>query len=85
MTPRRPPLVRPPPKTAPEHERACWWRVHRMGLTRAALAKRIGLSVSEIANYEAGIMRQSGRAPDYKRYRLLCAAVDAGVDGFDWS
>lgn len=75
---------RPPARTAPAHLRARWWREHKMGLTRAELAARIGLTESEIANYEAGLRRQSGAAPDYARYRLLCAAVDAGLDGFDW-
>lgn len=72
----------PPRRGAPEADRAAWWRIHKMRLTQAELAARIGLTPQQVWNYESG--RQRGAAA-WRRYRLLCAAVDRGAEAFAWS
>jgi hypothetical protein len=70
-----------PGRGTPEHERAKWWRIHQAKLTQAELAGRIGLSVKQVANLEAG---RETNASAWRRYRLLCAAVDRGAEAFAW-
>lgn len=83
------PVKRPgpqPPASAPEHERALWWRL-QMGLSRAELAEKTGFSASSIQDFEAGVNRTSGQAitaSAWRRYRMACAAVAAEI-AFDWT
>ena len=69
----------------PEPARARQWR-ERLGLSRAALGKRIGYSVEAIADFELGRHRSSKAQiseRSWTTYRLACAAVAAGF-AFDW-
>lgn len=73
--------------TAPEHERALFWRKHVVKLTRDQLSELVGVSVSRIADIEAGKSRANGAPIDaatMTRYRMACAAVTLGVS-FDWT
>lgn len=68
-----------------DYERARQWRV-RLGLSRKRLAELSGYSPSAIQYMEGGINPQTGRKighADFARYRLVCAAVAAGLV-FDW-
>ena len=68
----------------PEHERARQWR-ETCGLTRQQLSELSGYSLRQIALYEAG-KTNTGEPIDataWHRYRLVCAAIMAGLD-FDW-
>lgn len=75
-----------PPKSAPEHVRARFWRENIAKMSRPALAEAIGYSVSTIGDMEAGMNRITKKPIDavtMKRYRLLCMTV--GLDAeFDW-
>jgi transcriptional regulator with XRE-family HTH domain len=68
----------------PEHERARQWR-EACGLTRSDLSGLTGYSESSIKQMETG--KNSAGEPvgedAWQRYRLVCAAVMAGLD-FDW-
>lgn len=78
---------RAPPANAPEHLRARYWRLHVARLTLAALAKRLHMTIGTIADYEAGRSRRTGRrisSAARRRYRLLCAALDRGLDRWYW-
>ena len=75
-----------PDPSAPEHERARWWRENIVKLSRRELAERIGVSESTITNFELGHVRETGKPIDENamlRYRLACAAITLGVE-FDW-
>jgi transcriptional regulator with XRE-family HTH domain len=68
----------------PEHERARQWR-DALGLTRAALSDLTGYSTRQIELFESG-KTNAGEpiaSAAWQRYRLICAAVMAGLD-FDW-
>lgn len=68
-----------PSADAPEGVRAHWWRENVLRMSRPQLADKIGRSVSYIESLELGT-----RPPeDFTAYRLLCAAVWAGLE-FDW-
>ncbi|MDQ0132651.1 DNA-binding XRE family transcriptional regulator [Neorhizobium galegae] len=75
-----------PPKNAPEHLRARYWRENIAKMSRPELAEAIGYSVSTIGDMEAGMNRITKKPIDplaMKRYRLLCMTV--GLDAeFDW-
>jgi transcriptional regulator with XRE-family HTH domain len=76
-----------PPLTAPEHEKALWWRKVIVNMTRAELSALVGVSESRIADIENGKTRGSGAVIDQDtmtRYRMACAAVSLGVQ-FDWT
>lgn len=76
----------PPAPDAPEHVRARWWRIHSVKMTRAEVAETTGVSVSRIADIEAGENRTTKTPIDdatMKRYRMACAAVTLGVE-FDF-
>ena len=68
-------------------DRARAWRKSR-GLSQRDLAELTGYTSASVADYERGISRNSGGALSpamWRRYRLVCAAVDAGLqDRFDW-
>lgn len=67
------------------HEKARAWR-KAMKLTRPALARLIGYSVRAILNMERGSTSQ-GQPTDaaaWTRYRMACAGVASGQEGFDW-
>lgn len=68
-----------------ENDRAREWRqFHR--ISRRELALFTGFSESSIVDFERGT-RHDGTPIDpkaWKRYRLACAAVSAGVTDFDW-
>lgn len=75
-----------PPKSAPEHVRARYWREHIAKMSRPELAEAIGYSVSTIGDIEAGMNRATRQPIDpvtMKRYRLLCAGVGLDIE-FDW-
>lgn len=67
-----------PSPDAPEGMRAAWWREHRMGLSRPALADRLGINFQRIVRYEQMIV-----VPQL--YRLACAAISADAENFDWT
>ena len=75
-----PPFDLPPPglgrHALPERERGRRWREAK-GYSRAQLADLIGYSERMVRSVE------SGAEPLMQRYRLACAAVDAGLK-FDW-
>lgn len=61
------------------------WRIARKLSTRQ-LAALTGFSEPSIRNFESGIRSdgvQVSGSPAL-RYRLCCAAIDAGVTDFDW-
>lgn len=69
-----------------EHARARLWRVNR-DLTMQELSDLTGYSVAAICLFEAGVTSVgAGIAPEvWRRYKLCCAAVEAGaVRKFDW-
>jgi transcriptional regulator with XRE-family HTH domain len=68
----------------PEHERARHWR-ETMKLSRAELSAMTGYSESSIKQMETGKNSAGDPVGDdaWQRYRLICAAVMAGLD-FDW-
>ena len=71
---------------APQHDKARWWREDVMDLSRKQLAALTGVSVSRIADMEAGKTRGNGKPIDpgtMRRYRMACAAVALGAE-FDW-
>lgn len=74
--------------TLSEGERAKAWR-ERLGLSRNALADALGFSPSQIQDYEEGARRGKKGADAvisdaaWKRYRLACAALAAGL-GVAW-
>ncbi|PWB94680.1 helix-turn-helix domain-containing protein [Methylosinus sporium] len=70
-----------------EGERARLWR-ESLKLSRRELAEITGYSESAIQDFEAGFQRgRDERAPigerEMLRYRLACAAIDAGLN-FRW-
>jgi transcriptional regulator with XRE-family HTH domain len=67
-----------------EHERARHWR-EACGMTRQELSELTGYSLRQIVLFEKGETNTGDPiAPEaWKRYRLICAAVMAGLD-FDW-
>lgn len=68
-----------------EHDAARLWR-EKMGLTREQLSERIGYSTSMIRDFEAGAIRGRNTPigePEWRRYKLACAAIDAGLE-FNW-
>ena len=72
---------------ATEHEKALAWRKAK-GWSRGELSSRLKLSDSVIQNMEAGTDLATGKAVDpaaFNRYRLACAALDRGLDRWDWS
>lgn len=74
------------PLSTPEHELARRWRLNIMRLSAVDLAKLTHYSVSSIVDFERGHYRGVDKPiePDVMaRYRLVCAAVAAGLD-FDW-
>lgn len=76
-----------PERAVAEHVKARWWRQHVAGMTREELGAAVGYTVSEIANFEAGVRRQTGAPPSaaaWRRYRLACAAVAAGLSAWSW-
>ena len=73
-----------PPAT--EFERAREWRV-RSGLTKRELSALTGFSLSSIDQFESGSTRDREvpvEPSGFKRYRLCCAAIAAGLAGFNW-
>ncbi|NHT75918.1 helix-turn-helix transcriptional regulator [Rhizobiaceae bacterium CRRU44] len=75
-----------PPRDAPEHIRARYWREHIAKMSRPELAEAIGYSVSSIGDMEAGMNRITKKPVDavtMKRYRLLCMTVGLMAE-FDW-
>jgi transcriptional regulator with XRE-family HTH domain len=68
-----------------EFDRAREWRTANR-YTKRLLSEKTGFSISSIDAFEAGENRngQPVDARAFKRYRLCCAAVGAGLDGFDW-
>ena len=61
------------------------WRMRR-GWLRSELAAMTGYSLGRIQDFEAGFTRGSGEPitdAAWKRYQLVCAAIDAGLV-FDW-
>lgn len=68
-----------------EHDRARAWRI-RNRYTKRLLSERTGFSISSIDAFETGKTR-GGDPIDpraFRRYRLCCAALNGGVDAFDW-
>ena len=71
-------------RTREPHLKALAWR-ERLGLTRNELARLSGVSVSQIRDYEGGTRRGKAgtkaciRDAAWKRYALVCAAVEAGL------
>lgn len=65
-----------PGDTAPEGQRAAYWREHVMRLSRPALADLLGVSLSTVVRAET-----DQELPN--TYRLACAALCAGVS-FAW-
>jgi transcriptional regulator with XRE-family HTH domain len=56
------------------------WR-KQLCYTRAAAAEALGISASQILNYELGADRSSGRpAPVPRHVALACAALTAGLE-----
>lgn len=56
------------------------WRAG-LNLTQKQAAERLGISTSQLTNYEAGVNRGSGRrAPIPRTVALACAAVAAGLE-----
>src|SRR4051812_7387379 len=58
------------------------WR-HSMGLSRAQLSKLTGYSIAHIRNIEAGRNHATRRpipARSFVRYKMVCAAVHAGLE-----
>lgn len=56
------------------------WRVRR-GWSRPEAAAALGVSVSTLVNYEAGVRRDTGDPVIVPRYiALACAAIDRGVE-----
>ena len=68
-----------PPPDAPENLRVRWWRARIAGLTQVELAERIGYSEISVRKIEAGSM------PIEPRFRLACAAVEAGLEDWAWT
>lgn len=68
----------------PEHERARHWR-EACGMTRAQLSELSGYSQTQIQLFERGHTNTGDPidAAAWQRYRLICAAIMAGLD-FDW-
>jgi DNA-binding XRE family transcriptional regulator len=68
-----------------DHHRAKAWRkAHK--ICRPKLAQLIGYSVSSIVGMETGI-NPKGQPIDpqsFTRYRMACAALAAGLQGFQW-
>ena len=61
------------------------WR-ERMGLSRAKLASLTGYSVASIARYELGGASTSTTSEaEWRKYRMACAAVDAGWTTWEWA
>lgn len=67
-----------------ENEKARQWR-ESLKLTRPQLSDLTGYSLSQILLFEKGETNAGDPiAPEaWQRYRLICAAVMAGLD-FDW-
>jgi transcriptional regulator with XRE-family HTH domain len=69
-----------------EYERARLWRTGRR-ITKILLSEKTGFSVTSIDAFEKGESRTGAPVEPkaFKRYRLCCAAVGAGIDkSFDW-
>jgi hypothetical protein len=57
------------------------------GLARDELAKRSGFSTDQIRCFETGVERTTGKPVSertWHRFRLVCAALDAGLSAFNW-
>lgn len=68
------------------HERARAWR-KSMGLSEHALAARLRVARSTVQRMESGVNPSTGetvRPEDFHRYRLACAAIAGGLEGWDW-
>lgn len=79
-------MTEQPPRDAPEHIRARYWREYIAKMSRPELAEAIGYSVSSIGDMEAGMNRITKKPVDavtMKRYRLLCMTVGLTAE-FDW-
>ncbi len=75
-----------PAKTAPEGTKARWWREHVMKMSRQDISDLTGYSTTHIRNLEMHSNgERKGELPEssYRRYRLACAAISAGIE-FDW-
>lgn len=71
--------------TMNKHQRAQTWRIG-LGLSRRELAEMTGYSQSSIVSMERGTTA-AGEPIDegaWQRYRMACAAVAAGVTGWNW-
>ena len=70
-----------------DFDRAREWRISNR-YTKRLLSEKTGFSVSSIDAFENGVQRGSGEPIDaaaFRRYRLCCAAIAAGLDTtFDW-
>lgn len=70
------------------HQRAKTWRKKKMRYTRAQFAELSGYSMSAIADVERGFTRGDTahliRPEMLKRYRLICAAIEAGLTDWDF-
>lgn len=78
--------MKKPATTAPEHEKALYWRIHIAQLSRREVSEMTGYSESSISDIERGHNRGTGKKIDAQvmnRYRLTCAAGWLGVS-FDW-
>jgi transcriptional regulator with XRE-family HTH domain len=76
----------PPRSSDPEHVRCKYWREEIVKMSRQEVADLTGMSVSRIADFEAGMNRATKTPIDeasMKRYRMACAAVTLGCR-FDW-
>lgn len=73
-------------KIMDEPQRARHWRETVVKLSREQLAKRTGYSVTAIQIFERGKNWLDVKATEnaWKKYRMACAAVHVGVNGFDW-
>ena len=65
------------PETEPLKARL--WR-ERLGLSRGKLASLTGFSVAQVARFERG----EGSREGWQKYRMSCAAVDAGWTTWHW-
>lgn len=67
-----------------EHEKARQWR-EALGLTRPQLSELTGYSLNQILLFEKGATNTGEpiASAAWQRYRLICAAVMAGLE-FDW-
>lgn len=78
-------LLAPPSQssTTASARQARWWRESVVKMSRAQLASLTGYSVASIKRYEDGARRSISTA-DWQKYRMACAAVDAGWTTWEW-